>query len=126
MRFHCHPWRVPLTNAVDSYQRGYSTLAAIEDSDPNFLIYRKFGWLRNRLLLDLQDELVTLEQKLQLLDDNDARLCDPEDVLISCRNDKLQKTVRQELLTTIRRKLLEYGMKHKLSMAALQLILICR
>ncbi|KAL9021936.1 MAG: hypothetical protein Q9185_000807 [Variospora sp. 1 TL-2023] len=91
-----------------AYQRGYSTLAAIEDSDPNFLIYRKFGWLRNRLLLDLQDELVTLEQKLQLLDDNDARLCDPEDVLISCRNDKLQKTVRQELLTTIRRKLLEY------------------
>ncbi|KAL8654573.1 MAG: hypothetical protein Q9210_001419 [Variospora velana] len=93
---------------VDSYQRGYATLAAVEDSDPNFLIYRKFGWLRNRLLLNLQDELVTLEEELQLLDNNDARLCDPDDVLISRRNDELQKTLRQELLKTTRQKLFEY------------------
>lgn len=101
---------VALTYAVDSYKGGYSTLAAIEDSDPNFLIYRKFGWLRNRLLLDLQDELVTLEEELQLLDDNDERLCDPEDVLISRRNDEMQKTLRQDLLKVIRKKLSEYGM----------------
>lgn len=96
---------------MDSYNRGYSTLAAIEDSDPNFLIYRKFGWLRNRLLLDLQDQLVTLEEELHLLDDNDARLCDPGKVLISRRNDESQQTLRQELLKTIRQKLLEYGMR---------------
>ncbi|KAI4128513.1 MAG: hypothetical protein LQ338_002683 [Usnochroma carphineum] len=112
------------SHLVDSYQRGYSTLAAIQDSDPNFLIYRKFGWLRNRLLLDLQDQLVTLEEELQLLDDNDARLRDPDKVLISRRNDELQKTLRQDLLRTIRQKLLEYGMRQVILIAALELIVI--
>ena len=95
---------------MDSYQSGYSTLAAIEDSDPNFLIYRKFGWLRNRLLLGLQDELVTLEEELEHLDKNDARLGDLEGVLASRRNDELEQTLRQDLLKTIRQKLSEYGM----------------
>lgn len=94
---------------MDSYQPGYSTLAAIENSDPNFLIYRKFGWLRNRLLLDLQDELVTLEEELERLDANDNRLCDPEGVLISRRNDELEQTLRRGLLKKIRQKLSEYG-----------------
>ncbi|KAL9011289.1 MAG: hypothetical protein Q9173_003851 [Seirophora scorigena] len=96
------------------------------DLNPDFLIYRKFGWLRNRLSLNLQDELVTLEQELQLLGNNEARLCDPEDVLISRGNDELQKTLRQELLPTIRQKLLEYGGNHTISVAALQLMVICR
>lgn len=95
---------------MDSYQQGYSTLAAIEDADPNFLIYRKFGWLRNRLLLDLQDELATFEEELELLDANNARLGDPQKVSKSRRNDELQKTLRQNLLKTVRQKLSEYGM----------------
>lgn len=94
---------------MDSYQPGYPTLAAIEDSDPSFLIYRKFGWLRNRLLLDLQDELVTLERELELIDASTTRRGDPDNVLASRRNDQRKKTKRRGLLKEIHQKLLEYG-----------------
>ncbi|KAL8762771.1 MAG: hypothetical protein Q9184_001311 [Pyrenodesmia sp. 2 TL-2023] len=96
------------TRPLDSYQPGYATLAAIEDSDPSFLIYRKFGWLRNRLLLDLQDELVTLERELELIDASTTRRGDPDNVLASRRNDERKKTKRRGLLKEIRQKLLEY------------------
>ena len=53
---------------MNGYSEGYGRLAAFEDCDPNFLIYRKFGWLHNRLLLHLQDELKKLEEDLERLD----------------------------------------------------------
>ncbi|KAI4146277.1 MAG: hypothetical protein L6R39_003517 [Caloplaca ligustica] len=93
---------------LDSYQKGYGTLAAIVDADPSWLIYRKFGWLRNRLLLDLQDELVTYERELELIDGNISRLGDLDKVLASRRNDERKKTRRRGLLKEIRQKFVEY------------------
>ncbi|KAL8796959.1 MAG: hypothetical protein Q9195_000730 [Heterodermia aff. obscurata] len=44
--------RVPQKiRSLDGYPQGYGKVAAIESCDPNFLIYRKFAWLHNRLLL---------------------------------------------------------------------------
>jgi hypothetical protein len=48
---------------------GYPRLAAILDSDQNFLLYRQFGYLQSRLLLYKQDELSELESKLDDLDE---------------------------------------------------------
>lgn len=48
--------------------RGYSRLAAFLDSDENFMIYRRFGYIQSRLLLEKQDELRMLEDKLDILD----------------------------------------------------------
>ena len=58
---------------MDEYPSGYGKLAAIEACDPNLLIYRKFAWLHNRLLLHKQDEIYELEQRLERLDDSDAK-----------------------------------------------------
>lgn len=43
-------------------------MAAFLDSDEGFSIYRRFGYLQARLLLDKQEELRLLEEKLQTLD----------------------------------------------------------
>ena len=52
--------------------RGYPNLAAFLDSDEGFMIYRRFGWLQSRLLLDKQEELRLLEIKLERLDNREA------------------------------------------------------
>ncbi|KAL9121480.1 MAG: hypothetical protein Q9187_001958 [Circinaria calcarea] len=56
------------SDPMDEYLPGYGKLAAIEDCDPNFLIYRKFGWLHNRVLLHYQDELAEYEEQLEDID----------------------------------------------------------
>ncbi|KAL8685523.1 MAG: hypothetical protein Q9218_007709 [Villophora microphyllina] len=72
--------RDQLIKSLDQYVVGYPKVAAYENSDPNFLIYRKFGWLHNRILLYLQDELADLEYRLEKLDkrtfsdENDTQL----------------------------------------------------
>jgi hypothetical protein len=43
-------------------------LAAFLDSDEGFTIYRRFGYLQSRLLLDKQEQLRLLEEKLEHLD----------------------------------------------------------
>ena len=91
---------------MDEYPEGYGKLAAFVDCDPNFLIYRKFGWLHNRVLLQLQDELQLLEQKLENIDKWEAE--SGEKVrLISQRSDKTP--TRKNLFTDIKAKLEEYG-----------------
>ncbi|CAF9906334.1 MAG: hypothetical protein ALECFALPRED_002202 [Alectoria fallacina] len=74
-----HPSQVTYSYAVpenirplDSYPRGYPRMAACQACDANFSIYRKFGWLHNRVLLHLQAELSKLEFDLQTIDDKQA------------------------------------------------------
>jgi len=59
---------------VEDYVEGYPQLAAFLDSDEGFMIYRRFGWLQTRLLLDKQEELRLLEEKLQKLDMREKKL----------------------------------------------------
>ena len=94
---------------VDEYGRGYGRLAAFEDCDPSFLIYRKFGWLHNRLLLHLQDEVQVLENNLLSFDKFEAIRGDPR-FQQSCRLDNgRQNSKRRVMLTDIKAKLDEYG-----------------
>ena len=54
--------------AVDDHPNGYPRLAALLNSDENFLICRKYGFLHNRVLLYRQDELRELEEQLLAVD----------------------------------------------------------
>jgi uncharacterized protein DUF6594 len=45
-------------------------LAAFQNSDESFMLYRRFGYLQSRVLLDKQDQLGILEKELQELDDD--------------------------------------------------------
>ena len=84
-------------------------VAAFEDCDPCFLMYRKFGWLHNRLLLHLQDELSVLEEELEDFDKDEAinsRLVYQR----SRRKDELRPdSKRRIMLEVIKEKLEEYG-----------------
>lgn len=70
------------------------------------MIYRKFAWLRNHVLLDLQDELRRLELDLEKWYKKHS---DERRRLISRRVDYAKKdTSRENLIRTIREKLAEY------------------
>lgn len=55
---------------VAECHRGYPRLAAFQCSDENFMLYRRFGYLQSRVLLDKQDQLRVLEKELQDLDND--------------------------------------------------------
>ncbi|TVY75979.1 hypothetical protein LSUE1_G005072, partial [Lachnellula suecica] len=57
--------------AVEHCEHGYPYLASFLDSDENFMIYRRFGFLHARLLLQKQDELRTMEAELDRMDQHD-------------------------------------------------------
>ncbi len=59
---------------VESYPVGYPSVAAFVSDDIDGRIYRRFSYLRNRLLLQTQDKIVALERKLEKLDNEDSRL----------------------------------------------------
>lgn len=88
--------------------RGYPKVAAFANTDPSFLIYRKFGWLHNRILLYFQDELVALEYKLNKLDQG-TFTHDKEVKLKSRREDFNNPGLRRDTVKQIAEKLQEYG-----------------
>lgn len=92
---------------MDGYPQGYGKIAALEACDPNFLIYRKFAWLHNRVLLHRQDELAQLEAELEQLDHYHFRE-DPRRLISRRRDDTRPKATRKEILKTIDSKLAEY------------------
>lgn len=80
------------------------------------MIYRRFGFLHARVLLQKQDELREMEKQLEAMDDNDSK--GPEVNRLSLRSrvrdDTMKPTepgkpTRKELLGKVEAKLLEYG-----------------
>ncbi|KAG4027176.1 hypothetical protein MFRU_032g00420 [Monilinia fructicola] len=53
---------------IELYPEGYPQLAAVIDSDEQFMLYRRFGHLQARILLNKQDELRELESQLNHID----------------------------------------------------------
>ena len=93
---------------MDDFPNGYPRIAALIDSDPNFVIYRQHRFLRHRCMLHLQDELAEFEQKLKAIDAQDAK--DHKILLKSRQRDDDEKIPkRSRLLATIQLKLKEYG-----------------
>ena len=86
-------------------------MTAFINSDDNFLIARKYGFLRSRLLLYHQDELSVLEKGLLALDNDDKE--NRALALRSRRNDEDTdddpETSRKVLMGKISDKLKEYG-----------------
>ena len=73
---------------------------------------RKFGWLRNRVLLYRQDELSRLERKLLSMDDEDKE--EYAEALQSRKKDDGREDInyecsRQKLIQDIDDKLKQYG-----------------
>ena len=108
-------------HTVDEYPPGYGKLAAIEDCDPNLLIYRKFGWLHNRVLLHHQDELAEYEEQLEDLDTFD-RQHDPRNLISRRRDDAVEGSRRKELLSEVEKKLVAYGMVYTVRLVICLLI----
>ena len=84
-------------------------MAAFEDCDPSLLIFRKFGWAHNRVLLSLQDEIAELETKLKRYDAWDFADGDFRRLLSQRRDFQQEASVRLELMEKLKRKLVEYG-----------------
>lgn len=72
-------------------------------------MYRKFGWLHNRLLLHLQDEVTVLEEKLEMLDKDEAINSGPVYQQSRRKDEHRADSRRPLLLKLIKGKLKEYG-----------------
>ncbi|KAF1934752.1 hypothetical protein EJ02DRAFT_167266 [Clathrospora elynae] len=59
------------TRKLEETPNGFPRLAAFQSSEPNFSLYRSFSYLHSRVLLDLQDEITTLEKELDEIDWDD-------------------------------------------------------
>jgi hypothetical protein len=98
---------------VEATPNGFPRLAAFQSSEANFALYRSFNYLHSRVLLDLQDEITSLEKELDELDldDFDAspdRLRSRElDVDLASREAPSRN--RRVILREIKDKLMEYG-----------------
>jgi hypothetical protein len=57
--------------SVNEFEDGYPNLATFQSSDEVFALYRRFGYLQSRLLLEKQDVLRVLEKRLNEYDNND-------------------------------------------------------
>jgi hypothetical protein len=89
---------------VQDYALGYPQLAVFKNSSDDYALYRRFGYLHSRLLLDRQDGLQILERRLEEYDranvsDSHTRALG-EDVLLP----------RQALLAEIECAFNAYGM----------------
>jgi len=73
------------------------------NSDRDFITFRYFGRLHTRILLQKQDEIIELEERLDELDKNETM----EHYLRSRRYDR--NTVRQDILREAELKLEEYS-----------------
>lgn len=92
---------------VEDCPEGYPRLAAFLDSDENFMLYRRFGFLQSRLLLHKQDQLRELEKDLDRLDKVD-QIQNPT-LLKSREKDNAENGKREKLLSQVEDKFKEYG-----------------
>jgi hypothetical protein len=99
---------------VEATPNGFPKLAAFQSSEANFSLYRSFSYLHSRILLDLQDEITSLEKELDELDLDDAE--DEPNRLKSRELDVIRASIdanprnRRVILREIKDRLMEYGM----------------
>jgi len=66
------PYRQLQVTQVHGGPLGYPLMARFMDSDDNYMTYRRFGNVQARLLLEAQDDIRLLEEKLEELDDEET------------------------------------------------------
>lgn len=98
---------------VENYPKGYPQLACFQESDESFMIYRRFGGVFSRLLLNKQDELRTMEDTLFELDMLDDAEVGGHVYLTSRKADQRRdigkQATRTQLLVQMEKKALEYS-----------------
>lgn len=100
---------MPNSRKVSESPIGYPQLASYINTASDFRIYRRFGTLRNRILLQRQVELAKVEKALEDLDEEDAALGNLHR-LQSIRKDKEDAmSTRQALIAEADQKLEQYG-----------------
>lgn len=99
---------------MEETPNGFPRLAAFQASDTNFALYRSFGYLHSRVLLDLQDEITLLEGELDEIDLKDSfedqRRLRSRDYDVSQPDGEGAPRSRRVILREIKTKLIEYGM----------------
>ena len=101
-----------LPPTVQKYPRGYPLQAAFQASESGWSIYCSFNYLHSRVILDLQDELRLLEENLEEIDQDNSqkkRVGSRKDDIMHWRREK-EESPRANIIETIRRKLVSYGM----------------
>jgi hypothetical protein len=93
---------------VQDCPKGYPLLAAFLDSDDNFMIYRRFGYLQARLLLEKQEQLRRLELELELLDENDMK-AKSRSLISFADGEDGEGQERRQLMQKIEDKFRDYG-----------------
>ena len=97
--------------AVKDHPHGWPRLSAAIDSDPNFMIYRRFGYLRTRLLTYHQDVLREMEEALDKLDADDYKSNDAHRMMCWRQaDDTRQPPRRKELFQSLNKELHLYGL----------------
>ncbi|KIM94110.1 hypothetical protein OIDMADRAFT_184533 [Oidiodendron maius Zn] len=87
--------------------RGYPNLAVFLDSSEEFMVYRRFGYLQSRIILNKQDQLRELEKRLDREDKDDALI---DYKLLMCRDkDEIENRPRVKLLVDIEKCFKEYA-----------------
>ena len=99
---------------LEDYPMGYPRVSYVLDSDDSFMMYRRFGQLHSRILLQKQDQLREMEQELLALDNKDNQMEDTQMFLRSREEDEMRDPPKRgrsrvELLGEIERVLMEYG-----------------
>lgn len=84
-------------------------MAAFLDSDDNFRVYRRFGYLENRLLLDKQEQLRRLETQLEKLDREQVASSKRPDLLCKANIGGDMGQDRKILMGEIEKTYLEHG-----------------
>lgn len=82
-------------------------MAAFLDSDECFTMYRRFGFLQSRLLLEKQDELRELEEQLDRSDKKEEKAAVTRPMTRDLVSDQLAD--RKELLSKVEEKFCAYG-----------------
>lgn len=93
---------------VGSYRVGYPHWAAYQNSDPSFRIYKRFGTLRNRIILYRQQEIAQLEEELNRLDEEDHQSNNGKTQSLLWDKEEVDSK-RMKLIDQIEEKLKNYG-----------------
>lgn len=111
------PIRIILIPKVQEYPRGFPRLACFLDSDDAFMIYRRFGLVFSRLLLNKQDEIREMEATLLAMDRTDET--EGNEVYLMSRTEDVGRHrddvppscsgTRPQLLERLEKKILEYS-----------------
>ena len=101
---------------VEDYPTGYPKLSCFLDSDDAFMVYRRFGSVFSRLLLNKQDEISGIEARLLGMDNMDNTDTDRQYLMsrtLDVDRDRFHKAwrgeTRPQLLQKLEKKALEYG-----------------